>query len=134
MYLLDTMILDWLATGSVRLGTQARTIIEAADREALHVSTISFWEIGLLLRRGHLRLDPSMTLLEFRQVVLDRGITEVPLSGPIVLVADTLEQFHKDPGDRFIAATAIVLGATLITSDRKILAWAGALARLDAEA
>lgn len=122
MYLLDTMTLDWLAIGSARLGTQARTIIEAADRETLHVSTISFWEIGLLLRRGRLRLDPSMTLPKFRQAVLDRGITEDPLSGPIVLAAETLHDFHKDPGDCFIAAIAIALGAPLITSDRKVLA------------
>jgi PIN domain nuclease of toxin-antitoxin system len=38
-------------------------------------------------------------------------------------VAETAEllQMHRDPADRFIAATAQVLGLTLVTADERLL-------------
>ena len=41
------------------------------------------------------------------------------------------EGFHNDPADRFIVATALVGGHTLLTTDREILAWPGDLQRVD---
>ena len=38
-----------------------------------------------------------------------------------------LHDFHADPADRFIMATALLHGATLITADDRILMWAGPL-------
>lgn len=37
----------------------------------------------------------------------------------------TIETPHKDPSDRFLAATAAALDLTLITSDRNLLAGRG---------
>jgi PIN domain nuclease of toxin-antitoxin system len=34
-----------------------------------------------------------------------------------------LADFHGDPADRLIVATAIVLGVPLITADAKIIEW-----------
>lgn len=132
MYLLDTMVLDWLATGSRRLGPTATALIEGASPGSLIVSVISFWEIGLLLKHKRLRLNADVTVGMFRQSLLSRGVAELPLSGPMVLMADGLADFHQDTGDRFIVASAAIAGATLITSDEKILGWSGKLARLDA--
>ena len=52
------------------------------------------------------------TLPFFRFVAVDNTIAtrSVLLSGP----------FTKDPADRIIVATAIVLGATLVTADARI--------------
>jgi len=46
--------------------------------------------------------------------------------------AALLEDFHGDPADRLITATAKRLGATLLTADERILAWSGDLTRADA--
>ena len=37
------------------------------------------------------------------------------------LVVDLPPSFHRDPGDRLIVATSVVKGATLLTSDRRII-------------
>jgi len=47
-------------------------------------------------------------------------IKEAPLTHEISLVAAKL-QMHRDPADRFIAATAQVLDLTLVTADEKLL-------------
>jgi PIN domain nuclease of toxin-antitoxin system len=47
-------------------------------------------------------------------------------------LAAQLEHLHRDPADRFIVASAIALGAQLMTADTRILAWRGELSRLDA--
>jgi PIN domain nuclease of toxin-antitoxin system len=41
-----------------------------------------------------------------------------------------LQDFHGDPADRLIVATALVLGVPLITADRQITAWNERHARL----
>jgi PIN domain nuclease of toxin-antitoxin system len=48
------------------------------------------------------------------------------------LLAAGIEALHKDPADRFIAATAIVKGATLVTADAKRLEWKHRMQRHDA--
>jgi len=44
----------------------------------------------------------------------------------------SLRSLHADPADRIIVATALREGATLYTSDRRILDWDGHLQRRDA--
>jgi PIN domain nuclease of toxin-antitoxin system len=132
MYVVDTMVLDWMATGSRPFGPKTLSILTTRTPADINVSSVSFWEIGSLLRKKRLRVALDMTLVEFRNEALAKGLVERSLTGEIVVAADALVEFHKDPGDRFITATALVIGATLITSDEKILAWPGALRRLDA--
>jgi PIN domain nuclease of toxin-antitoxin system len=57
---------------------------------------------------------------------------EQPIDGDVAIRAVELRDFHKDPGDRLIVATALTLGGVLMTSDRKILDWPGPLGRIDA--
>lgn len=113
MFLLDTHALVWLATDSPRLGKRAR---RRAAR-GVHVSSITFWELEMLADAGRVRL--GMTVTEARDVLLRTNLTEVPIDGVIAMTAARLGM-HGDPGDRFIVATALVHGATLMTSDEKI--------------
>ena len=46
-------------------------------------------------------------------------------------VALEREGFHRDPADRFIVATALLGGHTLLTTDREILDWSGGLHCID---
>lgn len=115
MLLLDTHALVWLATDSPRLGKVAR---RRAARGA-HVSAITFWELEMLAGAGRLRL--GMSVSEARDIVLRTNVTEVPIDGVIAMTAARLGM-HGDPGDRFIVATALTHGATLMTADEKIRA------------
>ena len=46
---------------------------------------------------------------------------EAPLKHEIVAAAQDLPLSHQDPADRFLAATAAVLGLTLVTADYRLL-------------
>lgn len=131
MILLDTHVLVWLDTGSKRLGTKCRERIEEAYREGeVAVSAISFWEVAMQESRGRIAL--SMPTGSWRRDLLASGVREIPVDGEVGIAAATIEDFHGDPADRILAATAILHQTELVTADRKILAWPGALDRFDA--
>ncbi|WP_051513333.1 type II toxin-antitoxin system VapC family toxin [Skermanella stibiiresistens] len=129
--LLDTHVLVWLFEGLSRLGDQARQMTAnhfSANR--VMVSAISFWEIAMLAQRGKIldRVDTAA----WRETVLSIGLVEIPMTGRIGVAAAHLFDFHPDPADRIIVATALSENAPLLTADRKILAWSGHLATFDA--
>ncbi len=131
MILLDTHALLWLNEGSPRLGPGARQTADKASRESrLAVSAVSFWEAAVLVERGRVELDKPTEV--WRQELLRSGLIEIPLDGRIAITAIGLPGLHGDPADRFIAATAILNEARLITADRRLLNWSGPLECLDA--
>jgi PIN domain nuclease of toxin-antitoxin system len=114
-----------------RMGPSARDLADAAIEVAeLAISVISFWEVALLVARGRLRVREPVA--SWRHELLERGIVELPLGGGTCIAAARLQDFHADPADRFIVATAQAIGATLITADQRILGWTGQLDRHDA--
>ncbi len=128
--LLDTHAVIWFATESTLLGKRSRLLCdEALAAEELAVCSITFWEIALLISKG--RLDALMPTSELRAALLESGVTEVPLTGDIALAAASLD-LHPDPADRFIAASAVALGATLVTADDRLLNWKYPLKRQSA--
>ena len=60
------------------------------------------------------------------EMLARRLCTLVPLHPEIAIASARLDDFHGDPADRLIVATAQQAGATLVTADSKILAWAAA--------
>jgi PIN domain nuclease of toxin-antitoxin system len=56
---------------------------------------------------------------------------EIPVDGEIGIRATGLADFHGDPADQLIVATALG-GHQLVTADERILDWPGALGRLRA--
>ena len=132
MILLDTHVLVWLRLGERLLGTETQTLINEAWRaDDLCVSAISFWELELLERKQRIRFPDDVG--RWRGELLAQGVIEIPVDGSIGIRAARLQDFHADPADRVIVATA--LGKhQLVTSDQSILGWSGALDRIDARA
>lgn len=131
--ILDTHTLLWLDRDDPALGPRARRELEEAWRGGLvAVSAITFWEAAMLHERGRITLPA--TAERWRADWLDAGLAEIPLDGRIALLSCELEAFHRDPADRFIAATAMQRNLPLMTADQKILDWPGTLDRLDARA
>ncbi len=131
MILLDTHVLVWALNDDRKLGRKSRALIErnwAAGE--VTVSAILFWEAGMLHSRRRLKL-PSPAK-NWRDEVLAAGVREIPLDGAIAVRALDLEGLPDDPADRFIAATAILNGAALLTADEKLLGWHHKLERYDA--
>ena len=71
-------------------------------------------------------LRPSDTAHDFLQEALSHGKTQLaPLTPAIAVRASQLgPDFHKDPADRLIAATALELNAPLVTRDARMRAFA----------
>lgn len=128
---LDTNALVWAFEGSELLGSQAgQRIDEAVAAGIAYVSAISFWELALKIRKKKFVLSRPMA--SWRNDVLRLGVLEMAVDGVIGIDANELQNLHDDPADRLIAATALRLGASLVTSDAKLLAWKGPLACIDA--
>lgn len=115
--LLDTYIWLWSLGEPVRL--RARVRRELRDRtNELWLSPVSTWEALLLNAKGRIRILGDLPGWLTRATA---HLHEAPLTHEIVLAAHRLPLPHPDPADRFLAATAQVLGLTLVTGDERLL-------------
>ena len=115
--LLDTHIWLWSLREPARLSPRVRQELRNKDNE-LWLSPVSAWEAFVLNSRGKIRLHVD---LENWLVRATSNLHEAPLTHEIVLAAHQLPLAHRDPADRFLAATAQVLGVTLVTADERLL-------------
>jgi PIN domain nuclease of toxin-antitoxin system len=84
----------------------------------------------MLVAKGRLHLE--QTPMQWRRTWLAAGLAEWLLSGSIGIGAVHLDGLHADPADRLIVATALDMGAALLTADERLLAWSGPLTCVDA--
>jgi PIN domain nuclease of toxin-antitoxin system len=119
--LLDTHTWVWWANDSAELSGPARRQTEAALQEdRLLVSSISVWELALLVERGRLRLAIAVDEWVARAERIP-GLRFVPVNNAIALRSRQLPgRFHKDPADRIIVATALSHGAAIVSRDDRI--------------
>jgi len=123
--LLDTHAWIWFRFGEAAAFRRAsiEAIHAAAARSVLRVSVISVWEVAMLAAKRRLQLGLPVT--EWVRGALGApGLLLAELTPEIAVEACGLPgDFHDDPADRMIVATARVTGATLYTKDRSILAY-----------
>lgn len=122
MIVLDTHALVWWVSDPAQIPAKSRRLIERAAGQAgsLAISCISVWEIAMLVARGRLQLSvPVETWLAALQSL--PSLSFVPIDNSIAVRSVALPSFpHKDPADRFIVATTLETGATLVTGDRRL--------------
>jgi PIN domain nuclease of toxin-antitoxin system len=82
---------------------------------------ISVWEAGMLVAKGRLTLHPDIATWVRRN--LEPPVFLQPLTPAIALRAAGLQDFHGDPADRMIVATALELDLKLATADDRIVRW-----------
>jgi PIN domain nuclease of toxin-antitoxin system len=124
MIVLDTHVLIWWINGDPDLGVKARRLIHKARKEGkIYISSMTTWEIAMLLKSGRLVL--AMPLNEWIEKIEKLPfVSFVPVDNGIARDAVNLPgDFHKDPADRMIVATARSLNVTLVTCDKKILGY-----------
>jgi PIN domain nuclease of toxin-antitoxin system len=119
---LDTHILVWWAGAErARLSSAASRAIEQERAGGqIMVSSISAWEIAMLVQRN--KLDLSMDVFAWLEAAsrIER-LEFVPVDNLIGVESRFLPgEFHADPADRIIVALARRLGVSLVTADTKI--------------
>ena len=115
--LLDTHIWLWSLREPHRLSRQVARELDNPENE-LWLSPVSMWEALLLYAKGRIEIPGSLN----EWVALStQNLQEAPITHEIVLAAHHLPISHPDPADRFLAATAQVLGLTLVTADARLL-------------
>ena len=122
-FLLDTHIWIWNLVKPSQITPRVLSALRSEESE-LYLSPISLWEVSLLHKKGALESEISLTTW-LNDALHQFAVREAPITHEVVRALETIETSHKDPADRFLAATAATLDLTLITSDRNLIAGRG---------
>ncbi len=124
-YVLDTCTFLWLAAEPSKLSAFAGTTIVDVSN-TLHVSAISVTETHRLIRKGKIVLQTNLSLdAWFRAMLVQHQVQCEPITLEIAHAAEVLPWIHNDPADRFILATAQVLGARVLSPDNTMPKYPG---------
>lgn len=132
MILLDTCTFLWLVHNRAELSAAARRAIDGTPQ--VFVSAASAFEIGTKHRQGKLRLaaaprawwTAATERLQLVELAITPAVALASTALPTELVVEGRTIEHKDPGDRFIVATASTHGLAIVTPDPKIAAFPSA--------
>jgi PIN domain nuclease of toxin-antitoxin system len=100
----------------MRLGRKTFSILRDEGTE-LWLSPISLWEALTLHQKGRIRIHGDIPSWVSRATA---GTKEAVLTHEIAAAARDLP-LPKEPSDRMIAATALVLGLILVTAEERLL-------------
>jgi PIN domain nuclease of toxin-antitoxin system len=124
MILLDTHAWIWFISNPEYLSKRADKAVKGAVKDkSILISSISAWELALLVKKKRLKLtlevtdwiakSESLPFIQFLPVTNSIAVKSVNLPLPL----------HPDPADRIIIATALSVGAPLVTKDEKLLGY-----------
>lgn len=129
--LLDTCAVIWWFQGDDLEPKAKRAMGAADDAGTMMVSPASAWELGLLSRQrgskpAKMQFAPSAKGFVDR-VFAAPGVEIVPLTPEIAFESCYLPgNYHQDPADRFLLATARALNVPIVTRDEDMEAYAKA--------
>ncbi len=115
--LLDTHMLLWWMFEHPRLTPDLRALI-GDDSNAVLVSSVSAFEISTKQALGKLEAPDDLD----KQIEAS-GFTDLPVTARHGAVAGRLPFHHRDPFDRLLVAQAQCDDLTLVTADRRLLAY-----------
>ena len=122
MIVLDTHTWIWFISKPEVLSKRAKKAVSAAvEEKSVLISSISAWEVALLVKKKRLTLSLDVT----DWIAKSEGLPFVQfieISNSIAVKSVNLPQpLHPDPADRIIIATALSAGVPLVTKDKKLL-------------
>jgi PIN domain nuclease of toxin-antitoxin system len=120
--LLDTCCIVWAVSEPSTLSRDAKALL-TADESEIYVSVISVAELACAVERRRITTDRHWKQW-FRHYIEFNDWQVENISFDIIEEAYSLpDTFHADPADRIITATARLNDYTVLTADKKILAY-----------
>jgi PIN domain nuclease of toxin-antitoxin system len=120
MILLDTHVWIWAVNSPDKLSPAAIDTIESTPPGKCAISSISLWEFAMLSSGGRITLHVAPETW-MAAAVDNAGIRVIDITAKIAVESCALPgEFHKDPADRIITATARMLNAPLLSKDESI--------------
>ncbi len=122
-YVLDTHVWVWWHVQPERLSPAAHAALAPAAGNELLLPAICVWEFAKLVEKG--RIAVALPTGRWVDLALRMpGLRLAPLTPEVSVASAALPgDFHSDPADQMIVATARIEGATLITADERIRAY-----------
>ncbi|MBK9008826.1 MAG: Ribonuclease VapC22 [Anaerolineales bacterium] len=123
MIVLDTHVWVWWVHGGEQLTKNQISAIQANEDDVIGISAITCWEVAKLVELG--RLELSTPVEKWIEEALNYpGIRFLELSPEISVESTRLPgEFHRDPADQIIVATARIHNCPLVTSDERIIGY-----------
>lgn len=123
MILIDTHIWIWWVSENERLTPRLQEALWQSIPGGVGVSVISCWEVANLVEGNRIQLGRPVR--DWIAVALGYpGVQFVSLTPDIAVTSTQLPgNFHKDPADRILVATARIYQIPLLTVDGLILAY-----------
>jgi PIN domain nuclease of toxin-antitoxin system len=121
MILLDTHTWIWAHSETHLLSANVLELIQETQPDQRAIASISIWEFAMMASKGRiaLKIDPKIWLSSATTM---SGLRIMELTADVAMESCSLPgEFHRDPADRIIVATARTHNLTLLTKDRKIL-------------
>jgi len=119
MIFLDTHVFVWYLSKPENLSKKAQAKIEHDKHEGIGVSTISTFEICLLVRKDRLKF--SIPVLDWIHTAESLDFLNfIAPTNAIMHAAVSLDIHIQDPADRIIIATSMLHEGILITKDNAI--------------
>jgi PIN domain nuclease of toxin-antitoxin system len=113
MILLDTHIWVWWVHDDPQLTDEQKKLIRENEEKGLGVCVISCWEVAKLVEYNRLTI-PCPVSEWLKQALSYPGIRLLNLTPRIAVESTELPgEFHKDPADQIIVATARVYNCDL---------------------
>ena len=114
---LDTCAVLWLAFNRENFSEETLNKIENSDN--IIISTMSFWEIGIKIKKKKATIPLSLQDL-IRLYVNNENVSIIAPDLNIILQSLEFKWKHRDPVDRMIVATAKKFDDYIVTSDMVI--------------
>ena len=122
VYLLDTHALLFWNTKTAVSDEFIKFFDKQEQQGNIIVSSISFWEIALLVKKGRIAISDTQS---WKSEILDN--TSVRLIDPTtseMIDSTLLPDYHKDPFDRLLISQALHHDALFVTKDAGIRQYA----------
>ena len=118
-YLLDTHIWLWMLREPHKLSSLVHQTLHEPSNER-YLSPISIWEVTVLLEKKRIAMHEDFAVW-FARTSEDVELIEAALNWEIAHNMRYILPNHRDPADRFLAATAAAYDLTLVTADQKLI-------------